>query len=146
MQLHVAILLASISLTNGFLITNCASGVIHNFGDDACHEFPVRKVSFQSDEGCILHIYKEAACNGDGALRKIQNKCTDLGSSHKSVKCINGEARRRIAVAGEVEAEPATTEQAVEEPAVVEQADEEPVMTEDAPEKRGIGGRWASVM
>lgn len=39
------------SMTQGYVISNCANPKTHNLGDNQCHECTNSKYTFQSDKG-----------------------------------------------------------------------------------------------
>ncbi|OTB04469.1 hypothetical protein M426DRAFT_11616 [Hypoxylon sp. CI-4A] len=63
------------AVANGFLITDCSSGQITNFGDNKCQIWTAGTFSFQSNAGCTLSAYSGGNCQGSIFTTATQNQC-----------------------------------------------------------------------
>ena len=79
--------LAFNTAVSGFLITDCNSGQINNFGDDKCQGWTGNPFSFQSDAGCTLLAYSEENCQGSIFQTATQNQCQTAPDGILSVNC-----------------------------------------------------------
>lgn len=85
----VAAVLALTPLTQAFSVTNCGTGAYKNFGsggNSQCHDFATSKsVSYDSDKGRRIYVYKEPGCKGQVFVTNKQDVCVDVGFDGQSV-------------------------------------------------------------
>ncbi|KAI2612170.1 uncharacterized protein GGS25DRAFT_474079 [Hypoxylon fragiforme] len=87
MKSTLASLLALASATNAFLITDCNTGKITNYGDNKCQIWTAADFSFQSNAGCTLYAYSEGNCQGSIFETATQNQCQTAPNGVVSVNC-----------------------------------------------------------
>ncbi|KAI1097144.1 hypothetical protein F4804DRAFT_328493 [Jackrogersella minutella] len=75
------------SIASGFVITDCNSGKITNFGDNKCQIWTAGDFSFQSNAGCTLYAYSEGNCQGSIFQTATQNQCQTAPDGVISVNC-----------------------------------------------------------
>lgn len=86
-MIAIAALTSFASLVSGFLISDCNTGQITNFGDNKCQIWTGNPFSFQSDAGCTLYAYSEGNCQGSIFPTATQNECQTAPDGIISVDC-----------------------------------------------------------
>ncbi|KAL7619414.1 hypothetical protein AAE478_009953 [Parahypoxylon ruwenzoriense] len=87
MKTTLTSIIAFASAASGFLITDCKSGKITNFGDNKCQIWTAGDFSFQSNAGCTLYAYSEGNCQGSIFQTATQNHCQKAPNGVVSVDC-----------------------------------------------------------
>ncbi|KAI0133961.1 hypothetical protein BJ170DRAFT_678881 [Xylariales sp. AK1849] len=88
MQTALISLVALAAIARGFIITDCVSGQVTNFGDDKCQIWTAADFTFQSDAGCTLSVYSEGNCQGSIFTTATQNQCQTAPDGAVSINCV----------------------------------------------------------
>ena len=90
----VLLYLATSTVVHGFVFTEytvsaCTEYVAgpYNYGDNDCHAVPTADyITYQSDAGCILHLYSDNYCSNLVDVLDSQDNCVG-GVTYSSVNC-----------------------------------------------------------
>ena len=85
--LTLATLGSMLSFSSAFVITDCKSGKSVNFGDNKCQIWTGSTFTYESDAKCVLSVWSEGNCEGEGYQTKTQQTCLTTPFGATSIYC-----------------------------------------------------------